>query len=244
MILLLGWCLGIGITVMLKMVLTKFCYLIQYRSLYRVRPKGAALTSLALECWYIGVGASVLIGRISQFLFAAAFWIGRIDVPFLSEDVSLFGYSFDYVPTNFVKDIILHEAHRHPFIERLAQMYLMKLRHKRFGSVACSVWRQVAVLAYCPWLAKYRVFDHARLQQALEARSLRLQESRQDATNLGIKNETPAVITGITNDATSAIVEIATDTNTAIVDITKNASDLISGLANEVENIGRTVVDM
>jgi len=94
MISLTAWGLGLGITVTLKMMLTMFCRSIQYRSFYRIRPLAAPLSSLALECWYIGLGGSVLLGRICQFLFAAVFWIGRIDVPFLAEDISLCEWSF------------------------------------------------------------------------------------------------------------------------------------------------------
>ena len=124
----------------------------------------ANLATLALECWFIGMGGGVLVGRLTQFILAACFFVGRTDVPFLSKDVSLFGYSFDYVPTNFIRDILVHEAHRHPFLERLLGMYLMKLKNEKFSNEAGACWRQLFVVTLMPWMIKLRVFSDRRLE--------------------------------------------------------------------------------
>lgn len=57
---LLAWLLGLGVTIGLKMILTMTCRTAQYRALFRIRPRGARLASLALECWFIGLGGGVL----------------------------------------------------------------------------------------------------------------------------------------------------------------------------------------
>lgn len=55
------------------------------------------------------------------------------------------------------KEILIHEAHRHPYLETLAYLYMMQLRHRSgFAKRACSAWRLVFVLALMPWLHKYR----------------------------------------------------------------------------------------
>lgn len=69
------WGLGLTITIMLKVVLVKTCRTTMYKSFFRTKPKSANLSNLALESWFIGLGPAVLIGRISQFLFAAVFWV-------------------------------------------------------------------------------------------------------------------------------------------------------------------------
>jgi hypothetical protein len=129
--LLYAWLLGLFITIFVKVFLMKVFRMHFHRAFYRENPNGANISGLMLECWHIGVAGGVLVSRLVQFLLAAAFWIGRIDVPFLSDDVRIFGYRFDITPSNYRKDVLVHEAHRHPYIERLGAMYLMKLKVRK-----------------------------------------------------------------------------------------------------------------
>ena len=58
-----AWLLGLGVTILLKMIITMICQKVQYRAFFRIRPKAARVSSLALECWFIGLGGSVLYVR-------------------------------------------------------------------------------------------------------------------------------------------------------------------------------------
>lgn len=206
MLRLLAWSIGLSVTCGLKFVLTLGCRRAQYRGFYRTRPASASLASLALECWFIGLGGSVLVGRVTQFLLAALFYVGRIDVPFLSEDVAILGYSFDYVPYNFVKDLLVHEAHRHPYIERLSQLCLLRKANDDFGSDAGATWRQLVVLALLPWMSKYRVFDEVRAQQAVLALEQQRQEEKDQQEFLFSDQPAGHVV----DDAMSGIAGVAT----------------------------------
>jgi hypothetical protein len=160
MLLVIAWCLGLTITIGVKTIMTLMCRKSFYSSFYRSRPREANLSALVLQCWNIGLGGGVLIGRVTQFLFAACFWLGRIDLSFLHDDVNIMGYRFDYAPINYRKEILSHESHRHPFIDRVGTMYLMRLKSKKHGRIFCRdvgcAWRRLFVHALMPWLQKYR----------------------------------------------------------------------------------------
>jgi hypothetical protein len=104
-------------------------------------------------------GPSLVSRRICKLLITAALYVGRIDTPLLAPGVGRLGVlELDGYPVIFVKDILSHEAHRHPYLELMGVMYLMKLRYgEHFGNRAGSTWRLIFVYALMPWLNKYRI---------------------------------------------------------------------------------------
>jgi hypothetical protein len=85
-------------------------------------------------------------------------YIARIDTPFMAPGVGVFGpVHVDGYPLAFRKDVLLSEAHRNVYLERLGLLFLLKLRcGDRFGSRAGGAWRLLYVLCLMPWLRKYR----------------------------------------------------------------------------------------
>ena len=92
---------------------------------------------------------------------------------------------------NFRKDILVTEAHRHPFLDRIGGMYLMRHRHgSAFGNNAGARWRQLFCAALMPWLMKYRNLRNLELvllDEENEAASSLLENS--DLTCTGLSPE-------------------------------------------------------
>ena len=95
-----------------------------------------------------------------KLLLVALLSVGKIDSPFLAKGVGEVGaLQLDPLPTIHMREIMSHEAHRHPYMEALGTIYLKKLRYgERFGSNAGSCWRLLFVYALMPWLQKYRIY--------------------------------------------------------------------------------------
>jgi len=107
--------------------------------------------------WHIPLTIGFVTARVAKMFLMTAVYIGRIDTPFLDTSVNLFGLGIDQDYKNFYADVLLHETHRHPYIERLSLMYLLKLQHgKNFATREGSCWRLLVTLAVMPWLHRYR----------------------------------------------------------------------------------------
>lgn len=91
MIVFLAWCLGVTVTILLKMVVTSFLVKTSFQGFFRQRVMRANIVTVMLEMWYISLASSLLVARVCQFLLASAFWVGRVDETFLHENVTIFG---------------------------------------------------------------------------------------------------------------------------------------------------------
>ena len=93
--------------------------------------------------------------RTLGLLLMTCLYLGRVDEAFVSPGVNVIWY--DNYPNTFTSDLLIHEAHRHPYIERLGLIYLLKIHHgDAFASRAGCRWRLLFTLALCPWLHRYR----------------------------------------------------------------------------------------
>lgn len=120
--------------------------------------------NLILECWTLGISSGFMFIRACQLFFLTACYLGRLDTPMLADGVGVFNFgivnniALDSYPIAFRKDLLSHDAHRHPMIERLGTMYMLKLRYgDGFGRRSGSCWRVLFVLCLMPWMRKYRL---------------------------------------------------------------------------------------
>lgn len=77
----------------------------------------------------------------------------------------------DGLPFAFKRDLLAHEAHRHPYLELFGLICLLKLRcGDEFGRRGNASWRLLATLTLMPWLKKYRLgVDTELLREETEA---------------------------------------------------------------------------
>lgn len=157
--------MGIALTVLLKWLVLIGFRRVNQQGYYRRYVALNNVVNIILESWNLALTGSYMVIRSLCFLVAATMFIGRVDVPFLSQDACFWGpFELDSFPLIFQKDLLAHEAHRHPYVERLGVMYMLKLRYDDdFGTRAGSYWRLLFVYALLPWMRKYRGNDESLL---------------------------------------------------------------------------------
>jgi len=156
----IAFLVGITIISIIRVIILVYFRGKFFTAFYRMKPARANIGTLFLEAATFGLSVGFIFMRVLKLLLATAMFIGRIDRPFLAPGVgNLWGYfELDAYPTIYQRDILAHEAHRHPLIELLGVMYMMKLRYgESFAKQSGSCWRLILVYALCPWLSKYRI---------------------------------------------------------------------------------------
>jgi hypothetical protein len=159
-LLFLSQIIGIVVTIVIKVVLMQVLRRTWYGGFYRKRIAGANIFMVLVECWNLALSSGYILARSIKFILLSIIYIARVDTPFLAEGA---GYLVNQIPLDayaisFRKDLLIHEAHRHPYMERWAMLYLLKIRHgSSFGTPAGAAWRILLTLALMPWLRNYRV---------------------------------------------------------------------------------------
>jgi len=124
------WCtrilaslIGFSVTFGIRALLLFISRRMFYEGLYRTNPVKAIFTILALECGNVGLAAGFMLVRMFKLMAVAIMYVGRVDTPVLAEGVGAFGpIKLDDTAILFRRDIVAHEAHRHPYIESLGVM--------------------------------------------------------------------------------------------------------------------------
>ena len=172
-----------------------------FSALYRKKPGAANVMFTVLEVWNIALTLGFVFIRSIKLILVSILYIARIDTPFLATGVGRFGpVELDSVSIAFEKDLLIHEAHRHMFIERFGLLCLLKLHAGNdFGTRAGSSWRLLYVLITMPWLRKYRV---NRNTIALEEEIEQLQDDMEEETDLWQRPEQILKMKGLQSEKT------------------------------------------
>jgi len=151
--------IGIIVVLLIKIIMVNLCRCTFYKAFYRKHPAAANLSNLALECANFALSVGFVALRMIKLLLASALYVGRIDTYFLAPGIGRIGpLQLDGYPQIFLRAILSHESHRHPYIDSLGIQCLMKLRYgEGFGKRAGAAWRLLFVYALMPWLHKYRI---------------------------------------------------------------------------------------
>jgi hypothetical protein len=157
--------MGIVVTITIKIVAMQILRRTWYGGFYRKRPGGANVFMVLVECWNLALSSGYILARSIKFILLSILYISRVDTPFLADGV---GWLVGNIPLDayaiaFRKDLLIHDAHRHPYMERWASLFLLKLRRgSTFGTPAGAAWRILFTMALMPWLRNYRV--HPKLK--------------------------------------------------------------------------------
>jgi hypothetical protein len=147
--------IGIVVTVTIKMIACNLYMKYSHAGYYRKKPMSSNLFSIAMETWYLGLTLAFMLSRFVKFLLTIGLYVGRIDRPVLADGLVL---DLDRLPRVYRQNLLSTESHRHPYIELLGLMYLMKIRHKdEFGTSSGTAWRLLFVAALMPWLKTKRI---------------------------------------------------------------------------------------
>jgi hypothetical protein len=150
-------------TIIIKVLISILLLRTAYVGFYRKKVNRVNIVSLVLECIMVGFSVGTTLARAVKLVLIACLYIGRVDTPLLARGVGV-GPLMDRYPNIFRQDILALEAHRHPFVDLIGKLYLLKLRFGgRFANRAGYAYRLIFTVALLPWLRKHRVMARPEL---------------------------------------------------------------------------------
>ena len=100
----------------MKQILVLICrHFAGYSSFFRLNPVFSNIYLMMFECSNFALSIGFVALRLLKLALISSFYVGRVDTPFLAPGVGRVGpLELDNYPHIFLKDILAHEAHRHP----------------------------------------------------------------------------------------------------------------------------------